>query len=74
MKLSYSSYDTYLKCPKKYQYEHSGMRPPEQENKYFALYGMLIQKFFQEYTNSILPSKINVTDSLVKSVLEATME
>lgn len=46
------------------------MRPPEQENKYFALYGMLIQKFFQEYTNSILPSKINVTDSLVKSVLE----
>jgi PD-(D/E)XK nuclease superfamily len=70
MKISYSSYDMYLKCPKKYQFNYSGIKPPEKENKYFALYGILIQKFFQEYTNNILPSKINVTENLVRSVLE----
>ena len=70
MKISYSSYDMYLKCPRKYQLNYSGIKPPEKESKYFALYGILIQKFFEEYTNSILPSKINVTENLVRSVLE----
>jgi CRISPR/Cas system-associated exonuclease Cas4 (RecB family) len=70
MKISFSSYDMYLKCPKEYHYKYSGIKPPEKENKYFALYGILIQKFFEEYTNTILPSKINVTDNLVRATLE----
>jgi CRISPR/Cas system-associated exonuclease Cas4 (RecB family) len=48
---------------------NSGIKPAEEENKYFALYGILIQKFFQKYINDILPSKISVTEALIRSLL-----
>jgi CRISPR/Cas system-associated exonuclease Cas4 (RecB family) len=70
MKLTYSNYDTYLKCPRKYKYNVDGVKPPMEDSKYFALYGILIQRFFQEYTNSIVPSGIDVTPILVRSMLK----
>lgn len=74
IKLSFSKYDTYLKCPRKYKYELDGVKPIVQESKYFALYGILIQRFFQEYTNTIIPSKFPVTPELIKSVLKKLWE
>lgn len=70
MKLSYSSYNTYLQCPRKFKYELDGVKPPTEDSKYFALYGILIQKFFEEYTNSLLKSKIQITPELIRVVLK----
>jgi hypothetical protein len=69
MKISFSSYDKYRNCPRQYHLVYSGVKSPEKENKYFALYGILIQKFFEDYVNDILPSKIDVTENLIRSAL-----
>ena len=70
MKLSFSKYDTYLKCPRKFKYELDGIKPPMEDSKYFALYGILIQRFFQEYSNVLINSTITITPELVRSVLK----
>lgn len=70
MWLSYSKYDTYLKCPRRYKYEIDRIEPPEKQSKYFALYGLLIEKFFKNYTNVILPQKININKDKIRQILE----
>lgn len=70
MWLSFSTYSTYLACPRKYKYQIDKVRPPEPESKYFALYGILIQKFFEDYTNILLPKKTTINENTVRNVLE----
>jgi CRISPR/Cas system-associated exonuclease Cas4 (RecB family) len=70
MKLTYSKYDTYLKCPRKYKYETDGIKPITIDSKYFALYGILIQKFFQDYTNVYVNGKVPLTTNAIRSTLK----
>lgn len=70
MWLSFSKYDTYLACPKKYKYQVDRITPPQKESKYFALYGILIQKFFEHYTNVYIPNKIEMTTDKIRSGLD----
>lgn len=69
MKLSFSKYETYLTCPKKYKYQVDRVPLPEPENKYFALYGILIQKFFENYSNYYAPKKKKLDNDTIKSIL-----
>lgn len=70
MWLSFSSYSTYLSCPKRYKYQVDRVTPPEIASKYFALYGILVQKFFEDYTNILIPKKVLVNEETVRNVLE----
>jgi CRISPR/Cas system-associated exonuclease Cas4 (RecB family) len=70
MRLSFSKYDTYLKCPRQYKYKLDGVEPAEEESKYFALFGILIQRFFQDYVNIMLPKKYPITDNFVRAYLD----
>lgn len=70
MWLSFSKYSTYLGCPRQYKYQVDRVTPPAPESKYFALYGILIQKFFEDYTNTLLPKNIVINENTVRNVLE----
>ena len=74
MRLSYSKYNTYLACPRKYKNQEDKVEPPEPDNKYFALYGILIQRFFQDYVNILLPKSMLVTDEFIKNYLRKQWE
>lgn len=69
MKLSYSDYRTYLDCPRLYKLRRDRVEPPEKENKYFALYGLLIERFFRKYTNEVCKKGIQLTDDQVREAL-----
>ncbi len=69
MRLSYSEYSVYLKCPKRYNLEVNNVEPPEQQSMYFAVYGLLVESFFKLYTNSILKKGITVTDEQIYAIM-----
>jgi len=69
MKLSYSNYRTYLDCPRHYKLQADKVAPPERESKYFALYGLLVERFFKKYTNEVARTGRVLTDDNVRSVL-----
>jgi CRISPR/Cas system-associated exonuclease Cas4 (RecB family) len=53
MKLNPHSYQAYLECPKKYFLEYVRKQPPTvPKNDYFALYGKLVEKFFEIFCNT----------------------
>lgn len=52
MNMTYEDWKTYKECPKKYfLFIRKGMAPTAPQNDYFRLYGLLIQSFFQHYSN-----------------------
>ncbi len=65
MRINYHTYKTYLECPKKYDLMERRVPPSEPDNKYFAIYGMTIEKFFQNYCNEWGPAGIVFDKDLV---------
>lgn len=70
MKISYSDYRTYIDCPRLYKLRADRVPPPEKESKYFALYGLLVERFFKKYTNEVAKTGRQLTDENIKSVLK----
>lgn len=69
MKISYSDYRTYIECPKKYYFVSNHIPPSEKPDKYFALYGLLLESFFKIYTNKILKNGIILTEKEIIEIL-----
>lgn len=69
MKLSYSDYKTYINCPRLYYNRTNKIEPPERSSKYFSLYGKLIEKFFEKYTNDFSRNKEPLKDSQIRFFL-----
>jgi CRISPR/Cas system-associated exonuclease Cas4 (RecB family) len=69
MKISYSDYRTYLDCPRLYKLRADKVPPPEKESRYFALYGLLVERFFKKYTNEVARTGRVLTDDNVREVL-----
>lgn len=69
MKLSYSEYRTYLDCPKKYKLEIDKVEPPEEQSRYFALYGMVVELFFKKYTNFYVKQDITLNNNEIYEIL-----
>lgn len=69
MKLSYSEYKSYLDCPKKYKYQKDRVKPAVTPSKYFALYGITVQKFFELYSNLYSKNGKVLTEIEVKGYL-----
>lgn len=74
MKLSYTEYSIYKKCPKSYYNTVNGVDPPEQQSKYFALYGLLVEAFFKMYTNLILKRHENLNNDQICDILRKLWE
>jgi len=70
VKLSYSEYRAYLDCPRYYQLRRDKIPPPEKDNRYFALYGLLVERFFKKYTNEVARSGRVLSDDNVREVLK----
>lgn len=71
MKLSYSEYATYLKCPRLYDHEARDVKVDFVQSEYFSLYGRLMERFFRRYVNELLPNKVQVTDELIRNIMSA---
>ena len=69
MRLSYSKYESYLSCPRRYKLQMDRVEPPQKESKYFALYGILIQIFFQHYANTYLLKGVAIDKDNLRNVL-----
>jgi len=69
MKISYTEYRRYLDCPRLYKMKRDKVEPPEKESRYFALYGLLVEKFFERYTNRICKSGRILKDEEVRYLL-----
>jgi len=69
MKLSYSEYRTYIDCPRLYRLRRDKVAPLEKDNRYFALYGLLVERFFKKYTNEVAKTGRELTDENIRSVL-----
>jgi hypothetical protein len=69
MKLSYSEYKTYIQCPMRYHKELMGVLPPEEPSRYFMVYGLVVEMFFNIYTNFYSKKKVNLTDEQVYAIM-----
>lgn len=63
MRFDYHKYSSFLECPRKYNFGATETPPPVQDNKYYAVYGQFVQKFFELYSNGHIPTKISLTHS-----------
>jgi CRISPR/Cas system-associated exonuclease Cas4 (RecB family) len=70
MKISYSSFKRYIDCPRKYKWTLDRVDPPEPSSKYFALYGLLVQKFFEHLCNNHYRNNPNLTPAQVKLLMK----
>lgn len=70
MKISYSSFRMYIDCPRKYKWTQDRVDPPEPQSKYFALYGLLIEKFFEHLSNHHYKNNPNLNPKQVRTLIE----
>lgn len=70
MKISYSSFRRYIDCPRKYKLMADRIDPPEEQSKYFALYGLLIEKFFEHLSNQHYKNNPNLTRAQVRTLMK----
>lgn len=70
MKISYSSFRRYIDCPRKYKWMQDRVDPPEEQSKYFALYGLLIEKFFEHLSNQHYKNNPNLTPKQVRTLMK----
>lgn len=71
MRLSYSNYKTYKDCPKQYNYQVARVTPPYPPSKYFALYGILIQRFFEYYVKYYIREIPDINEEVIKGLLRS---
>jgi len=74
MRFSYSSYKRYLECPRKFNWVEKRKKPSVKQSKYFALYGISIQRFFEFYTNKYVANGIKLTDAQIREFLKVDWE
>jgi CRISPR/Cas system-associated exonuclease Cas4 (RecB family) len=56
----------YVECPRKYRWYKDKKVPSVKGSKYFALYGIAIQRFFEFYVNKYVKKGIKLTDEQIK--------
>jgi len=69
VKLSYSDYNTYKLCPSRYSMEINKVEPPEKQSCYFAVYGILVEMFFNVYTNGYTKRGVHLPEGQIHSLL-----
>jgi len=74
MRLSYSAYKMYVDCPRRYHWVRLKKVPSVKSSKYFALYGITVQRFFEYYVNKYVKKGISLTDVQIRSILRQDWE
>ena len=69
MRLSYSNYRNYLSCPRYYKWVTDKKTPPEKDSRYFALYGLLMESFFQTYANTYRKTEKEFSQGQIDRIL-----
>lgn len=74
MRISYSSYRSYIECPSKWHQDGIHALKTDKPSEYFALYGKVVQLFFERYCNDYLSRGKTVEDSKVRGMLSSLWE
>lgn len=69
MRLSYSKYRTYVECPRHYNWLEINKKPSVQQSMYHALYGITIQRFFENYVNKYVKRGIKLSKSQIRKFM-----
>ena len=70
MRWDFHKHKTYMECPKKHKLEFDRVPPTKQDNKYFAVRGTIIQKFFELYANGHYPPGLELNRAGVSKFLK----
>lgn len=60
----------YLSCPRSFLYSYKRMEPPVKQNRYYAIAGDLVQKFFEMYANHWIGNGADVSPASVRRKME----
>lgn len=58
MRFDFHKYKSFKECPRKFDFGMRDVKPPVQDNRYYSVYGQLVQKFFEMYANKHVPDKV----------------
>ena len=70
MRLSYSNYRTYLNCPRLYYNQVNKVPSDVQDSGYHALYGRLIEIFFQRHANLYSKRNEPMPESQIREIMK----
>ena len=60
MRFDFHKYTSFKECPLKFSFGYRNIEPPVPDNKYYAVYGQLVQKFFELYSNGHIPPRVSM--------------
>lgn len=67
MNITYHSWFAYIECPKKFYKQYVKKDPPTVPvNEYFTLYGRLVEKFFELYSNTWCHKTLSLSPKTIK--------
>lgn len=70
MRWDFHKHKSYTDCPRKYKFEADRVEPPKKDNRYYAVRGSVMQKFFELYSNGHYPSHLELTFEPVRRYLK----
>ena len=59
MRFDFHKYMSFRECPRKFDLGFRNVPSPVKDNRYYAVYGQLVQKFFELYSNKHVPNKVS---------------
>lgn len=70
MRWDFHKHKTYLECPCKYDFQARRVEPTKPDNRYYAVRGTVMQKFFELYANKHYPATAELTFAPVRKFLK----
>jgi RecB family exonuclease len=63
-----------MECPRKFKLEYDRVEPPKKDNRYYAVRGSVIQKFFELYSNGHYPTGLELNSAGVSKFMKPYYE
>ena len=70
MRWDHHKHKTYTQCPRHYKFDADRTEPTKPDNRYYAVRGIVMQKFFELYANGHYPKNQDMGFSQVKKFLK----
>ena len=74
MRFDFHKYMSFRDCPRKFDFGMRDVKPPVVDNKYYAVYGQLVQKFFELYANKHVPDKVSMDKAGISKFLRPFLD
>jgi CRISPR/Cas system-associated exonuclease Cas4 (RecB family) len=70
MRWDFHKHRSYTECPKRYKHEVDRDKPSTPDNRYYAVRGSVMQKFFELYSNGHYPPTAELTTAAIRKFMQ----